>query len=79
MFKSRHSPVFYLKQLRGKKHLIQGNHEKWTKHVNLHEYFETVNQYKEITDSNHLNKTTHDKDPSDFEGLFCFRLVRNGK
>lgn len=52
MFKSRHDPVYYLKQLRGKKHLILGNHEKWTNHVNLPDYFETVSQYKEITDSN---------------------------
>lgn len=50
MFRSRHAPNYYLDQLRGKKHLVLGNHERWTNQINLADYFESVSQIKEITD-----------------------------
>lgn len=33
IFKSELTPQYYLDQLKGKKHLILGNHEKWRKQV----------------------------------------------
>ncbi|TBL80842.1 metallophosphoesterase [Paenibacillus thalictri] len=50
MLRSRHTPEYYLRQLSGRKHLILGNHEKWTKRLELTAYFESVSQIKEITD-----------------------------
>lgn len=50
IFKSKLTPLYYLDQLKGKKHLILGNHEKWRKQVKLSDYFETINQYDEIVD-----------------------------
>lgn len=52
MFRSRHKPSYYLAQLKGKKHLILGNHEKWTNQVELPAFFESVGIMKEITDMN---------------------------
>jgi len=50
MFRSRNQPDYYLSQLKGKKHLILGNHEKWTNQVDLSAYFESISHFKEITD-----------------------------
>jgi calcineurin-like phosphoesterase family protein len=52
IFRSRNQPEYYLSQLKGKKHLILGNHEKWTKGIDLTQYFESVSHIAEITDMN---------------------------
>jgi calcineurin-like phosphoesterase family protein len=55
MFRSKQRPEYYLDQLKGIKHLILGNHEKWTNKINLSLYFESVSQIKEISDhSRHI-------------------------
>lgn len=48
-YRSAESVKNYLKNLRGKKHLIVGNHDKtWMKDVDLGRYFESVSDIKEI-------------------------------
>lgn len=43
-----------LKRLKGKKHLIVGNHDKyWMKKVNLSDYFESVDRLLETSDGQH--------------------------
>ena len=51
IFRAKNPPEHYLDRLTGKKHLILGNHDKWSKHVELDKYFESVSQIKEITDA----------------------------
>lgn len=50
IFRSSHSPAYYLSNLKGRKHLIIGNHdEDWMRRVdNLSEYFESVDYFKII-------------------------------
>ena len=51
IFRSAVSPGDYLKRLQGKKHLILGNHDKnWIKKTDLNEFFESVEQFAEISD-----------------------------
>lgn len=50
IFRAKKLPEYYLDQLTGRKHLILGNHDKWSKHVDLDKYFESISQIKEITD-----------------------------
>lgn len=45
-------PTIYLKQLKGKKHLIIGNHDQWIKNKSYHSYFESIDHYREIVDGN---------------------------
>ena len=40
----------YLRKLKGRKHLIMGNHDKWIKKAGNKEYFETVTDYLDIND-----------------------------
>lgn len=55
MYRSKHHPEYYLHQLKGKKHLVLGNHDRWTNQVDLPIYFESVTQIKEISDqSRHI-------------------------
>lgn len=55
MYRAKRSPEYYLDQLNGIKHLILGNHDSWTKKVEMSKYFESVSQIKEISDhSQHL-------------------------
>jgi calcineurin-like phosphoesterase family protein len=35
IFRAKNSPEYYLNKLTGKKHLILGNHDKWSRHVDL--------------------------------------------
>ena len=43
MFRTADDPTIYLDRLKGKKHLIIGNHDKsWMKKVELSKYFESV-------------------------------------
>lgn len=39
-----------LKQLKGKKHIIRGNHDKFLNQIRWQDYFESVDAYKEIDD-----------------------------
>lgn len=52
LYRSKRPPEYYLQQLRGRKHLLIGNHERWTKQVQLTKWFESVNYLLEITDGN---------------------------
>jgi len=38
-----------LKQLKGRLHLIRGNHDNWLDKKDLHRYFEAVHDYKKLT------------------------------
>ncbi|WNS40843.1 metallophosphoesterase [Paenibacillus sp. MMS20-IR301] len=50
LFRARNTPGYYLDQLKGRKHLIRGNHEQWTKKADMEKYFESVGTYLEIDD-----------------------------
>jgi calcineurin-like phosphoesterase family protein len=51
MFRAQKSPEHYLDQLKGKKHLIVGNHDKyWMKKCDLGKYFLSVDTLLEIGD-----------------------------
>lgn len=50
LFRARNTPGYYLDQLKGIKHLIRGNHEQWTKKVDMEKYFASVNTYLETDD-----------------------------
>jgi len=59
-FRNATSADEYLRQMKGKKHLILGNHDKdWKKRVNLTDYFESVLQMAEITDGAHKITLCH--------------------
>ena len=54
IFRLNGNPEELLEKLKGKKHLIIGNHDSyWMKHVNLNKYFQSVNSYLETTDGQH--------------------------
>ncbi len=60
MFFKCEDPETILKQLKGKKILIQGNHdESWLKDENLHKYFEKITGYEEIYNLNKLIVMCH--------------------
>lgn len=49
-----------LRQMKGKKHLVVGNHDKdWMKTVELTEHFETVQFMAEVNDGNHRLTLCH--------------------
>ena len=51
MFRNKKSPEEYLSQLKGKKHLVVGNHDKaWMKKVDLSKWFESVEMMCFFTD-----------------------------
>lgn len=53
-FRSKLSVVSYLNKLKGRKHLIIGNHDKrWMKQVCLNDYFESVDLMLEVNDGTH--------------------------
>lgn len=52
VYKSKQRPEYYFEQLRGQKHLILGNHDKWSRKVDLDKYFISTSHIKEITDDN---------------------------
>ena len=49
-YRSVEEPKKYLERMKGKKHLIRGNHDKWLKDESNHKYFEEITYYKEISD-----------------------------
>ena len=51
MFRNEKPPEEYLRQLKGKKHLITGNHDRaWTKKCDLSRFFESVSNLNFISD-----------------------------
>ena len=51
MFRNKESPTSYLARLKGKKHLLLGNHDvKWTKKIDMLHHFETVERFIEMSD-----------------------------
>lgn len=51
IFRSKHHPEEYLSVLKGKKHLVVGNHDKaWMKKVNLEDWFESVEMMRYMID-----------------------------
>lgn len=60
MFFRRREPECILKRLRGKKHLIVGNHDAdWMKKVDTDKYFRSVNQLLEVSDGAHAITLCH--------------------
>lgn len=60
IFRSSISGKPYLRKMKGKKHLILGNHDhKWIKNITLDEYFESVNYYLEIKDDDNRISLCH--------------------
>ena len=51
IYKSK-SPIDYLKQLKGHKHLIMGNHDSFAKSPVACRYFDSIQDIKMITDNN---------------------------
>jgi len=51
IFRSKRPPEDYLSVLKGKKHLVVGNHDKaWMKKVNLEDWFESVEMMRYMID-----------------------------
>ncbi|WP_150272887.1 metallophosphoesterase family protein [Paenibacillus tepidiphilus] len=50
IYRSRFTAGYYLSQLKGSKHLILGNHDKWLKPEEHHHFFESISHIKELTD-----------------------------
>lgn len=60
IFRSRKAPEEYLSQLKGKKHLIIGNHDRsWVSKCDLNRYFESVNNLLYISDGQHQITLCH--------------------
>ena len=60
MFRSATDPELFLKSLRGKKHLILGNHDgSWTKKVPLSQYFESIENLMIINNGKHKITLCH--------------------
>ena len=60
MFRNKKPPEEYLRQLRGKKHLIIGNHDRdWIKKCDLDRYFESVTNLNFISDGQHQMTLCH--------------------
>ena len=57
IFRNTVSPDSYLSRIRGKKHLLLGNHDRdWIKKVDMSQYFQSVERFAEISDGQ--NKIT---------------------
>ena len=53
LYRSQNAPDI-LRRLKGKKHLIVGNHDgSWMRQVDLSDYFESVDKYLEVSDGLH--------------------------
>ena len=60
IFRSAAGPDSYLSKLRGKKHLILGNHDaSWVKKTDMSAHFATVERYAEISDGQHRMTLCH--------------------
>ena len=59
-YRSDKDPSFYLKKLKGRKHLIIGNHDKATvKSASALKYFESVERLQHVKDRNHTVIVCH--------------------
>jgi calcineurin-like phosphoesterase family protein len=60
IFRNTALPESYLSLLRGKKHLILGNHDKeWVKKADIPKYFASVERFAEISDGQHKITLCH--------------------
>ena len=60
MFRNEKPPEEYLRQLRGKKHLIIGNHDRdWIKKCDLGKFFESVTNLNFASDGQHQMTLCH--------------------
>ena len=60
MFRNEKPPEEYLKRLKGRKHLIIGNHDRdWIRKCKIDDYFESVNNLHYITDGQHQLTLCH--------------------
>lgn len=60
MFRNEKPPEEYLRQLKGKKHLIVGNHDQmWIKKCDLTRWFESVNHLHYTSDGKHSLTLCH--------------------
>lgn len=60
MFRNSVPPEEYLSKLKGKKHLIRGNHDRtWMKKVNIDDYFVSNENLSYITDGKHRITLCH--------------------
>ena len=60
IFRSSASPNSYLSRLRGKKHLIIGNHDKdWAKKADMSKHFLSVERFVEISNGQHKITLCH--------------------
>ena len=60
IFRNTVSPENYLNRLRGKKHLILGNHDKdWVKKADMTKHFASVERFTEISDGQHIITLCH--------------------
>ena len=60
IFRNMASPESYLGRLRGKKHLLFGNHDKdWIKKADMPQNFASVERFAEITDGQHKITLCH--------------------
>ena len=60
IFRNTVSPDSYLSRLRGKKHLILGNHDKdWVKKADMPKHFISVERFAEISDGRHKFTLCH--------------------
>ena len=60
IFRNTVSPDNYLSRLRGKKHLILGNHDKdWIKKADMPKHFISVERFAEISDGQHKITLCH--------------------
>jgi calcineurin-like phosphoesterase family protein len=60
IFRNTASPENYISRLRGKKHLILGNHDKdWVKKADMTKHFASVERFAEISDGQHKITLCH--------------------
>jgi calcineurin-like phosphoesterase family protein len=60
MFRAAKNPTEYLSNLKGRKHLIAGNHDKsWMNKVDMDAFFESVSLMQTISDGSHKITLCH--------------------
>ena len=60
MYRNENPPEYYLGQLKGKKHLVLGNHdENWIGKVNTADWFESVSEFCTFSDGQHRITACH--------------------
>lgn len=59
MFRAKNPPEYYLRQLRGRKHLLIGNHDQWIKKCDLSAFFISVHDEWHTSDGQHAISLNH--------------------